>query len=761
MIGEVVSHYRILELLGSGGMGDVYKAEDTKLHRTVALKFLAPEKLREQRARSRFLQEARSASSLDHPNICTIFEIDETAEGQMYIAMGHYEGETLHDRMVNGGNLELLTALDICGQLLEGLAAAHARDICHRDIKPANIVITPEGVVKILDFGLAKFPGSQKITREGVAVGTPAYMSPEQVYGRPVDGRADLWSVGVLLFETTTGKLPFDKPDDLSMLHSIAFDDPKPMAGLPTRELMLVGPIIRRSLAKEPEDRYPSATKMLEDLRRLESQIRGKTPAHRPTSGSQPETQAEITPKGARPATIAVLPFEDLSPEGDQQYFCSGIAEELASALARLDGMRVASRASASRLKGRDLDITDIGNQLNVSSVLEGSVRKSGSRVRITAQLTEVTSGLSLWSSRFDRELDDVFALQDEISERIVATLKLKIGKTSQQRALQHPTENVSAYNSYLRGRFFWNRRTQDGLRKGIEFFQKAIAADPLYSRAHAGLADSYLIQGVYGGEPPREVMPKSRASALEALRLDPRLAEAHTSLACVQSVFDWDWETAETSFKRAIELDPDYATARQWYAMNLLTPRRRFDEAYDHLKIAQEIEPLSTVVSTSRGLLELYRGDLDRAIEIQLKTLDLDPNFGVAHYFLGLTYAARGDFDQATQALETSHGLSQESHEILAALAATRARAGDSERANELCETLLGRFRRGYVSATLIAQVYSAMQDRQRTLEWIHKAHHDQASELIWIGLRPVFSWMIGDPSFDTLLRTLGLDSE
>jgi serine/threonine-protein kinase len=740
-------------------MGDVYKAEDTSLHRTVALKFLAPERLREDLARSRFLQEARSASALDHPNICTIYEIDETEDGRLYIAMGYYEGETLGDRM-SQGVVPLTQALDFTTQLLSGLGAAHARGICHRDIKPANIVITQgEETVKILDFGLAKFQGSQKITREGIAVGTPAYMSPEQVYGREVDGRADLWSVGVLLYEMVTGKLPFDKPDDLSMLHSIAFDDPQPLAGLPTRHLMLIGPIVRQALAKEVAQRYASAEVMLQDLRQLEGQLSGRLDVIGVGPSQIGSTGALAPTAETKTTTIAVLPFADLSPEGDQQYFCSGMAEELASGLARLEGMRVASRSSASRLMGQDLDITEIGAQLNVGAVLEGSVRKAGSRVRITAQLTEVSTGLSLWSGRFDRELTDVFELQDEISEEIVQTVKGKFASTDQMPALPHPTENLEAYNAYLRGRFFWNRRTQSGLRKGIEFFQQAIEADPLYSRAHAGLADSYVIQGVYGGEPPRNVMPKARAAALEALRLDPSLAEAHTSLACVQAVFDWDWNTAENGFRRAIELDPDYATARQWYAMNLLTPRRRFDEAHEQLEKAQELEPLSTVISTSRGLLELYRGNLDLAVEIQLKTLELDPNFAIAHYFLGITYEARGSFEDAIAELETSRGLSRESNEILAALAATRARSGDLDRAKSLTQTLLSRFRRGYVSATLLAQIYAAKKDRQRTLEWIHKAHHDQAAELIWIGLRPVFGWLRGDPSFDSLLRTLGLD--
>ncbi len=765
MIGKTVAHYRIEELLGSGGMGDVYKAEDTTLHRTVALKFLAPERLREDRARTRFVSEARSASSLDHPNICTIYEIDETDDGRLYIAMGYYEGETLGERMARG-SIPLEQAIDITRQLLSGLAVAHQQGVYHRDIKPANIVITHDrSVVKILDFGLAKFQGSQRITKEGIAVGTPAYMSPEQVYGREVDGRADLWSVGVLLFEMTTGRLPFDKPDDLSMLHAIAFDDPQPLQGLPTRQLMLVGPIVRKALAKEPQDRYATADEMSADLDRLRYGLRngqGPSPAGLTPAERAAETEIDLTPpKAARPTTIAVLPFADLSPHGDQEYFCSGMAEELASALGGLDGMRVASRASASHLAGQNLDVGEIGRRLNVGSVLEGSVRKSGTRVRITSQLTEVATGLSLWSGRFDRELTDVFALQDEISDEIVATLKEKFGTAARRSSVHHPTENLEAYNNYLKGRYFWNRRTEVGLRKGIEFFERAIAADPEYSRAHAGLADSYVILGVYGGQPPREVMPKARASALEALRLESGLAEAHTSLACVQAVFDWDWDTAEASFQRAIDLDPDYATARQWYAMNLLTPRRRFDEAEDQLEQAQALEPLSTVVSTSRGLLALYRGDLDRAVTLQLDTLALDPNFAVAHYFLGLTHAARGEFEEAIAELETSRSLSRESNEILAALATTHARAGDRAQANALTQTLLSRFRRSYVSATLLAQIYAALEDRERTMEWIHKAHHDQAAELIWIGLRPVFRWLVGDPAFDTMLRTLGLEED
>ena len=470
MIGKTVSHYKILEKLGEGGMGVVYKAEDTKLKRTVALKFLPPGLTRDAEAKKRFIHEAQVASALDHNNICMIHEIDETkpapgepGDGQMFIVMAHYEGKILTDK-IQKGPLKIDEAIEITVQMAQGLDKAHQKGIVHRDIKPGNIIVTEDGVVKIVDFGLAKLAGQVKITKTGTTIGTVAYMSPEQARGQEVDPKSDIWSLGVVLYEMVTGQLPFKGEYEQAVVYSILSEELEPISGIPTG----LERIIRKALTKSSEERYQHIEEILADLKSLRKEIEAEL--------LQKQSKKKSVP------SIAVLPFRDMSPQKDQDYFCEGIAEELIDALVKVEGLKVASRTAAFQFEGKGHSIRKIGEELNVNTVLEGSVRKAGNRLRITAQLVNVADGFHVWSEKYDRDTEDIFAIQDEISLAIVDNLKVKLLKEEKAKLVKRHTDNKEAHDLYLKGRYFWNRRYEVGLQKSIECFQLAINKDPHYA---------------------------------------------------------------------------------------------------------------------------------------------------------------------------------------------------------------------------------------------------------------------------------------
>ncbi|MFQ5641552.1 MAG: protein kinase, partial [bacterium] len=499
MIGQTISHYRILEKLGEGGMGVVYKAKDTKLKRTVALKFLPPDLTRDDEAKERFMLEAQAASALDHPNICTIHEIDETKDGQLFIAMACYQGETLKQRLesvgANGRSpLPVAEAIEIVIQIAHGLAKAHEQGIVHRDIKPANIMVTTDGIVKILDFGLAKLTGATQLTKTGTTLGTVAYMSPEQAQGVTVDHRTDIWSLGVVLYEMVSGELPFRGEYEAAVIYSILNEAPEQETAIPAN----LQQIVAKALAKEPEERYQQMDELLADLNSLKKELE---------SEATKETAAE---EKAAPS-IAVLPFVDMSPEKDQEYFCDGMAEDLIDTFTKLEGLQVVSRTSAFQFKGKELSIQKIGAELKVNHVLEGSVRKAANRLRITAQLINVADGYHLWSEKYDRELEDVFAIQDDIASTIVNTLKVKLVGEPEVPLIKRYTENLEAYQLYLKGRYFWNKRHQGELQQAMAFFNQTIEKEPTHALAYTGLADSFFIIGHYCYLPPKEAFLKAK----------------------------------------------------------------------------------------------------------------------------------------------------------------------------------------------------------------------------------------------------------
>ncbi len=738
--------YRIIEELGRGGMGIVYRAEDTKLKRHVALKLLPSDLTRDPEAKERFVQEAQAASVLDHPNICTIHEIDENDDGQMFISMACYHGETLKKK-IGRGPLDMGETVEIALQISTGLAKAHDRGIVHRDIKPANIMITDDGIVSIMDFGLAKLAGQTRLTKAGAAVGTVAYMSPEQAQGKQVDQRTDIWSFGVVLYEMITAHLPFKGDHEQAMIYSILNDEPEPVVRIQPRVPKEMGDLISKALSKRIDLRYQKVAEMLVDLRKIHRCMELRTMTE------------EAFPNRLR-SSIAVLPFATLSADPEQDYFCDGMAEEIINALTQVEGLRVVARTSSFAFKGKHEDIREIGRKLNVETVLEGSVRKAGNRLRITAQLVKVDDGYHLWSERYDRDMEDVFAIQDEISLAIVEKLKINLLGGEKTKLVKRQTEDIEAYNLYLKGRYFWNKRTEKGLMKGIEYFRKAIKLDPEYAVAHTGLADSYNLLSAYSIASPGECIPKAKAAAMKALEIHPDLAEGHECLGHVSMLYDWTWLDAEREFKRAIDLNPNYATAHQRHGI-LLTAMGRLDDALVEIKRAHELDPLSLIINTDVGLFFFFEHQYDQAAGHCKKTLEMDPNFAVARFALGLALEQIGRHDEAAGEFQEAISLSGGNPIYLSALGHASAVAGNRDGAQKILSELTALSEQRFVSPYSIAIVCAGLGENDQAFAWLQSACAERSVWLghLHLGVDPRLDRLHSDPRFTTLLNQMHLE--
>lgn len=718
-------------------MGVVYKAEDTKLKRTLALKFLAPELTRDSSFKERFIQEAQAAAALDHPNICTVYEIDE-AEGKTFIALAYIKGHSLKEKIASGP-LNLDEVLDIANQTALGLQEAHEKGIVHRDIKPANIMLTEKGQVKLMDFGLAKLEWGVDLTKTATIMGTVAYMSPEQAKGEKVDHRTDIWSFGAMLYEMLTGKRPFKSAHDQAVFYSILHEEPERMTKLRQEIPHELEQIVQKSLRKDPKKRYSNMNGMLDDLKSV---------------GLKPKFSSADRP------SIAVLPFVNMSADPENEYFSDGLVEELINALTKIKELHVVARTSSFAFKGEKADIREIGQRLNVHNLLEGSVRKAGNRLRITAQLIKVEDGYHLWSERYDRNMEDIFAIQDEITEKIMENLKTTLDIPTKIHEERSP-DNLEAYDLYLKGRYYWNNFSPEVINKTMDCYNQAIEKDPNYALPYTALAEAYFALSTgFDILPSKDAMPKAREAALKALELDPTLAEAYVSLGLVATCYDWDRQAAKKSFQKALELNPNSVSAHQWIEFYLTFLEGEFDQGIAHLERAQELDPLNLLIKIRLGYMYYYLHDFDRAIDLHKKIIGFAPNNPVGHLALMDAYGQKGMYDEAIAEGEKVLELGPAAVAHLGVLGLYYALAGKKDKAYECLSELKERSRKGYVSSFWTGTIYYGLGETEKAFEWFDKAFEERDSNLTFITTPPPFDSLRSDPRYKQLLIKMGLEN-
>src|SRR6266536_2272446 len=779
LVGRTIGHYKLSERIGTGGMGEVYLATDIVASRKAALKLLPLRFTGDAERLKRFQQEARTLVGLNHPNILTVYEIGED-HSTHYIASELIEGETLRQRLARG-RIELSEAVDVAIQVASALAATHEAGIVHRDIKPENIMLRPDGYVKVLDFGIAKLaeqempvtvPTDEALllveTNLGSILGTVRYMSPEQAYGAPVDKGTDIWSLGVVLYEMVTGHAPFTGETPGEAMSSILEKEPPPLTSYVAQIPVELQQIISKTLRKDRKERYQSAHELLEALKNLRHKLEFKAEFKRSTAA--PKLAAFIAlaaivvgalfalrmsrhkavPLPAFPEkSIAVLPFLDLSQAKDQEYFCDGMSEEILDTLAKVDGLRVVARTSSFSFKGKSADASEVGKKLNVENVLEGSVRREGNRVRITTQLINARNGFQLWSETYERELQGVFALQDEITRAVVDALKLKLAISLPIREQR----NTEAYDLYLQGLYLSNKGSEKDLREGLTFFQRALEKDPKLSRAWTGIAKIWFyLADVY--VKPLEAYPASRAAALKAIELDEKDAEAHCYLGEAKRILDWDLPSEETELERALQLDPNSAPVHSFLA---LLPLFRGDvkEGLELVLKAEQLDPVSPIISYIATAAYLADNRLDDAILEGRRTQQLDPRYFYLDSTLAAAYREKGNF---TDAIALYTKAQEETHLPSSGLAITYARTGQQNEARKILDQLLQERRTRYVSAQIIAAIYVALGDKEEAFRWLELAAMEHSGILQWIAFLPEFRPLRPDKRFPNLLRRIGV---
>lgn len=788
---KAVGPFKILSRLGSGGMGEVYLAEDSRLGRKVALKILPEYFSNDQDRVARFKQEAKAASALNHPNVATIYETGE-AEGVGYIAMEYVEGETL-DAKISGRPLGSTEITEIASQVADALDEAHSLRITHRDIKSANIMLTARGHAKVLDFGLAKLAvtrqeglisdmPTERLTAPGIVMGTVQYMSPEQALGKDLDQRTDIFSLGVVMYEMATGRLPFSAATAPETIDRITHGQPEAIARFNYDLPAELERIIRKCLEKDRERRYQTARELLVDLKNLK---RDSGSAGARTAGAFAGAQNHVwrwtlvamaillagvagvyllvrdnsgrsSVAGTGIKSIAVLPFKPLVEQNRDESLELGMAESLIARLSNVREISVRPVSAVRKYAGLEQDALAAGREQKVDAVLEGNLQRSGENLRVTVRLVRLRDESSLWAGQFDEKFTNILAVQDSISGRVAGILAQTLTGQEKERLKKQPTENTEAYELYLKGRYHLNRLTDDGFLKGLEYFQRVIDKDPNFALAYVGIAESYNDLAGFNVRPPREVYPKAKSAALMALKLDDTLAQAHTALAMVNCTFDWDWAGAEREFKRAIELNPSDSDAHYYYSYYFAFIGQ-FDNAIAEIRKAQELDPVSLAKLTGLAQVLVIARRYDEGLEQCRKALEMDPNLGFAHWLLGLAYMYKGSYEPAILALQKSIPLSGDSPDEAAALAHAYALSGRRTEARKILEELKQQAKRRYISPGAMADIYGSLGDKDQAFALLEKAYEERDNMVVLLKVEPMFDPLRSDPRFTVLLRRVG----
>ena len=790
MIGRTLSRYHILSKLGEGGMGEVYLAEDAELHRKIALKVLPEEMAADPVRLERFKREARTVAALDHPNIVTIHSVEEV-EGVHFLTMGLVEGKTL-DEIIHSGGLELEQFFDLAIPLADAVAAAHARGITHRDLKPANVMVTAEGRVMVLDFGLAKLapaPDAEDeetlaLTQEGYVVGTVRYMSPEQAKGEPVDQRSDVFSLGVLLYEMATGTRPFRGKSAIELISSILKDTPEPVTQVREELPYHLGRLIQHCLEKKPERRFQTAIDVRNELDDLEREIASgqvsvsalneKRPSAAWNSRSRLGALAVVAivavlvgilawqavdrpaPEGgAELASLAVLPLDNLSGDPDQEYFSDGLTESMITDLAGISALRVIARSSVMPYKDTTKTPREIGRELDVDALLTGSAMMVGDTVRITAQLIDTETEKHLWAHSYQRNLSDIFALQNEVAGEISSAIEVSLTPEEAKLLARDRPVDPEAHRLYLRGRYAMERFHPDEARKAIDLFQQSIALDPTSALPYAGLSEAYAQLKSFS-VPPHEVMPKARAAAVRAVELDPNLAEAHVALGIVRLEYDFDWEGAEAACRRAIELKPSLAGAHLCLGAHLAAAGRT-EEAITEVGIAQRLDPLSPLIATFASFNYYFAGDFEKAAQAAQASLEILPENPMAQVALGIAYERQGRLVDADAVLEKAREVGGEHSFILEFLSGVKVALGQPDKARQILDDLVTLAGEQYVCAYEVSTSYAVLGDTEEALRWLAQGIEDRADCVPWARTDPKFDSLRDDPRFQQLMQQIG----